>query len=94
MDSSGRKYVPVPARARMTWGYSLYQLLVAPSDAPDQVCGVARRVGYTGSTPNAPAIYRLRVKTEGKRRTMTLAGFFIVENGAFVEYDRWRSLQK
>jgi len=82
-------YIPIVAISRITLKHSLYRLPVATAAAPDKVCGVAQRVGYTGKQENDLAIYRLKIKTGINPPVLTLPGFFVLEQGIFVEYDQW-----
>lgn len=82
-------YIPIVAISRITLKHSLYRLPVATVDAPDQVCGVAQRVGYTGKQENDLTIYRLKIKTGINLSILTLPGFFVLEQGIFVDYEQW-----
>ena len=63
-------------------------------DTPDIVCGIAYRIGSTGKSSNDLAMYRLKLKTNlTSLKTATLAGFFVIEHGIFVEYEKWRICQ-
>jgi len=57
--------------------------------APELICGFAQRVGYTGSQDKDLAIYRLKVKPGKDLSTVTLPGFFVIENGVFLDYEQW-----
>src|SRR5438552_18597119 len=60
-------------------------------ERPDEVCGVALRVGRAGTRGNDPPIYRLKLKTSMTRfKTVTLAGFFVLEKEVFIPYQLWR----
>ena len=85
-------YIPAIAIQRATLRHSISRLAVATRNAPDQICGEARRVGYTGKTEHDFALYRLKIKT-GHGQTITLPGFYIVEDGIFLDYEQWRQLQ-
>ena len=86
---SQRTYISAVAIDRITLKLSLYRLQVATVDAPDQVCGVAQRVGYTGRQDNDLAVYRLKIKAGNDLPVITLPGFFVLEQGIFVDYERW-----
>ena len=75
--------VPIPG----TLKHSLRKIAIATIEAPARVCGVAQRVGYTGVLETDLAMYRLRVKPDDKHVAVTLAGFFVLENGVFRLYE-------
>lgn len=64
-------------------------LPVAHQEAPDVVCGIARRVGYTGGSFHDPAIYRLMIRITTRSRKM-LPALFVLEQGIFYEYEQWK----
>ncbi len=74
--------VPIPG----TLKHSLRKIAIATTDAPARICGVALRVGYTGTLETDLAMYRLRVKPDDGRAAVTLDGFFILEKGVFRIY--------
>ena len=82
-------YIPVITLNNATFRYSLSKVQVAKLQAPEQVCGIAQRVGYTGSQDKDLAVYRLKVKSGNNLPTITLPGFFVIENGVFVDYEQW-----
>lgn len=82
-------YVPVVAIGRITLKHSLYRLPIATTVAPDSICGVALRVGYTGRQENDLAIYRLKIKIGNNLPVMTFPGFFVLEQSVFVDYEQW-----
>lgn len=93
LQPSQQTYISVVAISRITLKHSLYRLPIATADAPDHICGVAQRVGYTGKQDNDLAIYRLKVKTGNNLPVMTLPGFFVLEQGVFVDYEQWCAKQ-
>ena len=59
-------------------------------ERPDQICGVAQRVGRVGPRESDPPIYRLKLKTSMARfKTAVLTGFFVLERGVFIPYEKW-----
>jgi hypothetical protein len=70
-----------------TLKHSWNKVPVATVTAPEQVCGEARRIGYTGKLANDSALYRLKIKQGKGLPTMTLPGLYIIENGMFQEYE-------
>ena len=83
-------YIPATHMGPATFRYSLSKVQVAIRKAPELICGFAQRVGYTGSQDKDLAVYRLKVKPRIDLPTVTLPGFFVIENGAFLEYEQWR----
>ena len=63
-------------------------LLVAHREAPDVVCGIARRIG-TGEYSQDLVVYRLMIRTTARSRRM-LEAFFVLEHGIFYEYEHWK----
>src|SRR5437762_4353176 len=94
MQPPQQTYIPTVVIGRITLKHSLYRLPIATANAPDQICGVAQRVGYTGKQENDLAIYRLKVKTGNNLPVITLPGFFVLEQGIFVDYEQWCANQR
>ncbi|MFL5627056.1 MAG: hypothetical protein ACJ788_15860 [Ktedonobacteraceae bacterium] len=86
-------YIPVIALASATLRHSLRRLEIATIHTPDHVCGMAQRIGYTGGQANDLAIYRLKVKGRNIISSITLPGFYVIENGVFVEYEQWQQAE-
>jgi hypothetical protein len=80
------QYIPVipDGRSTLTVTHSWKTLPITRSSAPDEVCGSARRVGYSSSQPDALALYRLRAIY--RYRSIMLPGLFAFQDGAFVAY--------
>ena len=68
------------------------KITIMTREQPDCMCGVARRIGYTGISRESMAIYRLKVVSDGKLITLPLP--FIIEGGVFVEYEQWNHSKK
>ena len=82
-------YIPATSIGSATFRHSLSKVQVAIRKAPELICGFAQRVGYTGSQDKDLAIYRLKIKPGKDLPTVTLPGFFVIENGVFLEYEQW-----
>jgi hypothetical protein len=80
-------YIPAIAIQRATLKHSWNKVPVATVAAPEQVCGEARRIGYTGKLDSDSALYRLKIKQGKELPTVTLPGLYIIENGMFQEYE-------
>lgn len=80
-------YIPAIAIGRATLKHSWSRVPVATSSAPDQVCGEARRIGYTGKKESDLALYRLKIKPHNGSPTMTLPSLYIIADGSFEEYE-------
>ncbi len=80
----------LPARVPIvgTVKHSLRKLVIAVVETPEHVCGVALRVGYTGTRETDLALYRLKLKPGPELPLVTLAGFFVLEKGHFHKYER------
>lgn len=83
-------YVPVIATVSATLRHSLRKLEITTTHMPEQICGIAQRIGYTGNQRQDLAIYRLKVKGKRSFSSITLPGFYIIENGVFVDYEQWQ----
>ena len=83
-------YIPVDEISQITTQHMLAKVLVATREHPEDVCGMAKRVGYTGKSNNDLAIYRLKVRDGASRVVFTLPNLFVVEEGVFKEYEAWR----
>ncbi len=83
-------YRPAVPIAQITARHTMGRVLVALADKPEYVCGVARRIGYTGTHDNDLAIYRLKVKERVNDNATTLSTLFVVDGGLFVDYNVWQ----
>jgi len=94
LTSTQQTYLPAISNAPSVFEHSLRSVPIVARDAPDIVCGIAYRVGSTGKSRSDLAMYRLKLKMNfAGLRTATLPGFFVIENGIFVEYEQWRTHQ-
>ena len=59
---------------------------IATQSDPEKMCGIARRIGYSGSSQNAFALYRLKLYTPRPTIMETLPGYFVLEQGVFRDY--------
>lgn len=80
-------YQPAIVAIPGTLKHSLRKIAIATVEVPDRVCGMARRIGYTGLLETDLAMYRLRVKPDSTHAAVTLAGFFVLEKGIFRIYE-------
>jgi len=87
-------YIPAVAIARITARHTMGRIPIALADKPECVCGMARRVGYTGTRENDLAIYRLKVKEHANANAIMLPTLFVVDEGLFVEYEVWQKKHK
>ncbi len=87
-------YVPLVTILGATYRHSLSRIQIAAMNAPEQHCGIAQRVGYTGSRDNDFAMYRLKVRSRNNRSTITLPGFYILKDNTFIDYERWSKVLK
>ena len=64
---------------------------LATRERPDQICGVALRVGRAGTSERDPPIYRLKLKVSLLSfKSSVLPGYFVLERGVFIPCDQWR----
>lgn len=83
-----RIYKPAIAIDQATKGSSLGKIPLVDVVAQETMCGYARRIGYSGPERNDFALYRLKIRVEGKRYpVMTLPGIFILKDGYFSPTD-------
>ncbi|QBD78706.1 hypothetical protein EPA93_23070 [Ktedonosporobacter rubrisoli] len=82
-----RIYAPLGGIGRITAKHTLGKIPITTVDEPDRVCGMARRVGYTGRNSTDLAIYRLKIQVDD--RIITLPMLFVVDGGVFIEYEQW-----
>ncbi len=83
-----RQYIPVikDGALELTKARSRKVLSITYADVPEERCGSALRIGYTGTQDNDKAIYRLKVIGKGKK-FFTLPLLYILEGGIFVRYE-------
>ncbi|MEO9057469.1 MAG: hypothetical protein ABI396_04775 [Ktedonobacteraceae bacterium] len=80
------QYIFIPAYTDVL-PESMRRLPIVTQVAPDQICGVAHRVGWVGEGSSRQAIYRLKLRLEfASYGTAILPGFYILENDIFVEH--------
>ncbi|HLI08331.1 MAG TPA: hypothetical protein VKV40_17335 [Ktedonobacteraceae bacterium] len=82
-------YIPAVAITQVTLRHSLQKIPVVIPGEPNRICGMAQRIGYTGNRDNDLAIYRLKIKAGEDFPTITLPGFFVIEDGVFKDYEQW-----
>ena len=92
MDPDGRTpsqphYLPARIPILGTVKHSVRKVAIALIETPERAYGVALRVGYTGTRATALALYRLTVKSSPALPLVTLAGFFVLEEGRFHIYE-------
>ncbi len=87
-------YTPAVGITRITAKHAMGKVFVTSTDAPDRICGIARRIGYTGKQDNDLAIYRLKIKTDPAAPVVTLPKLFVVDGGIFIEYEQWSMRSK
>ncbi len=85
-------YIPAVPITRATMKHSWHRLPVATSAAPEQICGEARRIGYTGKSASDLALYRLKIKMGHGLPTTTLPGLYIIDDGVFQDYEQWQQV--
>lgn len=86
---SQHMYTPAVGITRITAKHAMGKVFVTSTDAPDRICGIARRIGYTGKQDNDLAIYRLKVRSDPSAPVVTLPKLFVVDGGIFVDYEQW-----
>src|SRR5260370_4000371 len=64
-EQAHQVYIPALAIRCATFRSSGNRLPVACADEPNAICGIAQRIGYTGTSDHDLAIYRLKGKSKG-----------------------------
>ncbi|MEO6888746.1 MAG: hypothetical protein ABI456_06145 [Ktedonobacteraceae bacterium] len=82
-----RRYIPNidDGRLELTVKHSWKRLPLSFAETPEQPCGLALRIGYTGKQEADLAIYRLKPRGTGGY-TITLPLLYILQDGVFVPY--------
>ncbi len=89
--ANGQTYVP----ASIPFEQSQRKVPFAVRERPDQICGVAQRVGRAGTRESDPPIYRLKLKTSlASFKTAVLPGFFVLKQGVFIPCEQWQRHRK
>lgn len=85
-------YIPLAEPPLLEKGGIFRKLLIATMKTPDQACGTAWRVGRVDGYQEEIAIYRLKIKVRlsNRSQTITLPGFFVLEQGHFIPWEHWR----
>jgi hypothetical protein len=87
-------FIPTPPITRITVKHMLGKISVSPLSSPGDVCGIARRVGYTGKCSDDLATYRLKIRMGRTKFFETLPSVFVVDDGIFLDYNEWRAKQQ
>jgi len=81
-------YVPAYVDALSEHIYLQKTIPLALQSNPEEVCGAAHRIGYVYVASYKRPVYRLKLReSQMGKKTATLAGFFILLNGIFVEHE-------
>jgi len=86
-------FIPAPPISRITAKHMLGKISVSQLDSPEDICGIARRIGYTGKRGDDLATYRLKIRMGSTKFFETLPAVFVVDDGIFVDYNEWRTKQ-
>jgi len=89
-EPQSQTYVPAVGIVRATLKHSTNKLPVCPSTNTEQICGEARRIGYTGKQDHDMALYRLKIRVGQSNQIITLPGYYLIEDGLFQEYEQWK----
>ena len=84
------EYIPLTYADNVVEKHPLARIGIAKLCSPNVICGMARRIGYTGSKEDGRAIYRLKVTVVGFSKRITLPVLFVLDQGKFIEYERWQ----
>ena len=88
------KFVPVTPFEQITAQHNLKKVMIASMDDPEHACGVARRVGFTGTQNSDLALYRLKIMKDDGRTFITLPHWFVVDQGRFINYEEWKQAKQ
>lgn len=87
-------YLPAMPITQITARHTMGRIAITSVDNPGSVCGMARRVGYTGTHDTDLAIYRLKIKEHSNANAIMLPTLFVVDEGLFVDYTVWQKKQQ
>jgi len=80
-------YVPCAADGSTEQNYLQKTIPLALQSSPEQMCGVAHRVGYVYIDGYKRPIYRLKLReSRVGKKSATLPDFFILENAVFIRH--------
>ena len=90
LDSIPRQsYIPILLDTSSSQELAPSKTPIATHSAPEQICGMARRIGYTASSRNAFALYRIKAQVDHKNSYVTLPSIFVLVDGIFLDYQEW-----
>ncbi len=87
-------YIPVLLDARGSLEHPPSKMSIATRTMPEQICGKARRIGYTTARIDALALYRIKTQTICRNSYVTLPSIFVLIDGIFLDYQEWFSATK
>ena len=84
-------YIPVFLDASGSLERTPSKIPIAIRATPGQICGKARRIGYTTVHSNSFALYRIKTQTNHRNSYITLPSIFVLFEGVFLDYQEWSS---
>ena len=86
-----RSYIPVLSDTSGSLEHPPPKVPVAMRTMPEQICGKARRIGFTTARRDALALYRIKTQTNNRNSYVTLPSIFVLVDGMFLDYQEWSS---
>ncbi len=84
-------YIPVLLDANGSLEHPPSKMPIAIHATPEQICGKARRIGYTTVHNDALALYRIKIQIRHRKSYITLPSIFVLVDGMFLDYQQWFS---
>ena len=84
-----QNYIPVFLDASGSLERPPSKIPIAIRATPKQICGKARRIGYTTVHSNSFALYRIKTQTDHRNSYVTLPSIFVLVEGVFLDYLEW-----
>ena len=84
-----QSYIPVLLDASGSLEHPPPKMPIATRTTPEQICGKARRIGYTTAHRDALALYRIKTQTNHRNTYVTLPSIFVLVEGVFLDYQQW-----
>lgn len=82
-------YVPAPLDANGILEHPPLKMSIAIRTMPEQICGKARRIGYTTIHNDALGLYRIKTQADHRNSYVTLPSIFVLVDGIFQDYQEW-----
>ncbi len=82
-------FILAPAITREMSHLPKSRVPIATRMVPDRICGKAQLIGYTGTSKDALALYRIKVIVNNQYGHVTLPSLFVLVDDLFIDYQQW-----